>query len=371
MRQALIVAIWMALTVFQLNAQNKSLDKLIHNMVRMDVDFSKTPGLVIGIIDRDSTYIYGFGETERDNNQKPDGNTIFEIGSVSKVFTAGLLPLLEKENLLNPEASVSEYFPELAHLQYKNKAVSLKHLSTHSSGLPRLPHNLGDREEDANQPYALYTQADLLAFLNKYQLNNDVGQEYTYSHSGYALLGEILEKAGKAPYSDLLNKYLFEPINMQDTRMHLNTEQQERMAQGYSLVKAVPAWQFQSFESAFGLKSTANDLLKWLKVHLGDTHTELGEILAQNCEAQLDTKTPDIYVGTGWHIMRMHKRFPDIIVHSGMTNGHTAHISFVKETHTAVVVLGNSKKSLSELGLTILETINYNWNLKKMNRRHQ
>lgn len=361
--------IWLAsfilLLTVSVQAQNKSLNKLIHNVVRMGVDYEETPGLVIGVIDRDSSYVFSFGETERGNSQKPDGNTLYEIGSVTKVFTAALLPLLEKEGVLNTEDAVSEYFEDLSHLEYKEKDLSLRDLATHSSGLPRLPHNLGSKEKEAEQPYAHYTQQDLMQFLGKYQLTKPIGQKYAYSHTGYALLGETLGKATGEQYSSLLENYLFKPLAMNDTRIHLSDSQQERLAQGYSLVKAVPNWKFQSFESAFGLKSSVNDLLKWLSMHLGDTNEDLENILKANCVEQLDTETVDVYMATGWHILRLNKRFPDVLVHSGVTNGHTAYISFVKETHTAVVVLGNSKKSLSELGLTILETINYNWKLRK------
>ncbi len=341
-------------------AQNKSLDKLVHNVVKRGVNFEETPGLVIGIIDKDSTYIYGFGETKKGNGITPDANTIYEIGSVTKVFTASLLTLLEHKAQISYQDTIGQFFPQL------QQPVTLYDLATHSSGFPRLPHNLGSREQDADQPYAHYTNEDLLEFLQDYILTKPTGETYTYSHCGYGLLTEILEIYSGESYDKLLQNNLFNTLKMNDTRVILDNDQQTRLAQGYSLVNAVSAWQFSSHEGTFGLKSTVNDLLKFLSMHLGDHHQDLENILRPNLEKQFLTNRYDVHIGKGWHILRTRKRFPNIYLHSGITNGYNAYISFVPDTHTAVVVLGNSKKSISEIGMTLLETINFNWRAKKV-----
>jgi len=340
-------------------AQNESLDKLINHIIKKEINFDEIPGLVIGVIDADSTYVYGFGETKKGNEQQPDGNTIYEIGSVTKVFTASLLTLLEDEELLNYKDTIGQYFPEL------KQPITLHDLVTHSSGFPRLPHNLGTKEQDANQPYANYLNEDLLDFLQNYILTKPAGTEYDYSHCGYALLTQIIESTTGKKYEQILQDKLLNSLKMNDTRIILDKEQQERFAQGHSLINEVPAWQFSSFEGAFALKSSVNDLLRFLSMHLRDHHTNLENTLRTNLDKQLLTTRYDVHIGRGWHIIRTRKRFPDVYVHSGVTSGFNSYISFVPETHTAVVVLANSKKSISEIGMVLLETINFNWKMKK------
>jgi len=209
-------------------AQNESLDKLIKNIIKREVNFKETPGISIGIIDSDSTYTYNFGETQKGNGQTPDANTIYEIGSVTKVFTAALLTIMEHENLLTYKDSIGQYFSEL------KQPITLLQLANHSSGFPKLPHNFGSKEQDANQPYINYTQEDLLLFLENYILTKSSGEKYAYSHTAYALLTEIIEKAGNATFDELLQDYLFNHLEMNDTRIILDDKQQIRLTQGNS-----------------------------------------------------------------------------------------------------------------------------------------
>jgi len=336
-------------------AQNESLDKLIKNIIKRELDFDETPGISIGIIDPDSSYIYNFGETQKGNKQTPDANTIYEIGSATKVFTTALLTIMEHQNLLTYEDTIGQYFSEL------RQPVTLLDLANHSSGFPRLPHNFGSREQDTNQPYAYYTRKDLLFFLEKYVLAKPSGENYAYSHTGYALLTEIIEEAGGANFDKLLKKYLFNQLEMNDTRTILNDEQQIRLAQGNSLAGEVPAWKFSSFEGALGLKSTVNDLLKFLTMHL-ENDNELNDILQKNFERQHASNfRSDTYSGLGWHIQSPRRRAPDVYIHVGATHGCYAFIALAPHSHTAVVVLSNSKKSISNIGQMIFDTINFNW----------
>ena len=336
-------------------AQNKSLDKLIKNIIKREVNFNQTPGISIGIIDADSTYTYHFGETKRGNGQTPDANTIYEIGSVTKVFTAALLTVMEHENLLTYQDTIGQYFSEL------KQPVTLLQLANHSSGFPKLPHNFGAKEQDANQPYAHYTREDLLRFLGKYILTKPAGEKYAYSHTSYALLTEIIEEAGDATFDELLQKRLFNLLKMNDTRITLNDEQQSRFAQGNSLGGEVPAWEYSSFEGALGLKSSVNDLLKFLSMHLQHEHQTDG-ILQKNFERHHESNfRNDTYSGLGWHIQAKRKRMPDVYMHVGATHGYYAYVAIAPHSHTAVVVLSNSKKSISNVGQLIFDTINFNW----------
>ncbi len=340
-------------------AQNKSLDKLIKNIIKREVNFKETPGISIGIIDPDSTYTYNFGETQKGSKQTPDANTIYEIGSVTKVFTTALLTIMEYEKMLTYEDTIGQYFSEL------KQPVTLLQLANHSSGFPKLPHNFGSKEQDTNQPYINYTREDLLAFLSNYVLTKAKGEKYAYSHTGYALLTEIIEEAGETTFDELLQNYLFNHLKMNDTRIILNDEQHMRLAQGNSPGGEVPAWEYRSFEGALGLKSTVNDLLKFLSMHLGDHHTALDETLRKNFERHHESNfRSDTYSGLGWHIQSPRRRVPDVYIHVGTTHGYHAFLAVAPHSHTAVVVLSNSKKSTSGIGQMIFDTINFNWRRK-------
>ena len=354
----LIYIIFFSLFVYPafIFAQNESLDKLIKNIIKREVNFKETPGISIGIIDPDSTYTYSFGETRKGNDQTPDANTIYEIGSVTKVFTTALLTIIEHKNVLSYGDTIGQYFSEL------KQPVTLLQLANHSSGFPKLPHNFGSKEQDANQPYINYTQEDLLSFLEKYVLTKPSGEKYTYSHTAYALLTEIIEEAGGATFDELLQNYLFNHLKMNDTRIILNDEQQSRLAQGNSQGGEVPAWEYRSFEGALGLKSTVNDLLKFLSMHLGDHHKILDETLRKNFERHHESNfRSDTYSGLGWHVQSPRRRVPDVYIHVGATHGCYAFVALAPHSHTAVVVLSNSKKSTSSVGQMIFDTINFNW----------
>src|SRR6185436_2931434 len=112
--------------------------------------------LVIGVLQRGQQHVKGFGHTA--SNAPPDGRTMFEIGSVTKVFTAITLARMNVEGKLALDDPVQQFLPKDVKLPEKNgHGITLKHLATHSSGLPRLPDNLFKVAKDKNNPYANYT----------------------------------------------------------------------------------------------------------------------------------------------------------------------------------------------------------------------
>ena len=142
-------------------------------------------GMVIGVIHGEGKppLVIGYGAN------KPDGDTVYEIGSISKVFTGVLLACLVQEGKLKLTTPVQDLLPDGVRMP---GPITLMHLTTHTSGLPRLPANIAPK--DLTNPYADYTFAQMYDFLSTAELNSPVGTKYAYSNLGAALLGHALAR---------------------------------------------------------------------------------------------------------------------------------------------------------------------------------
>jgi len=340
----------------------KKLEKEINKILKYDihVDYEKVPGFVLGVMIEDSTYVFSFGTKEKGTTDTPDGNTIFEIGDVTKVFTASLLHQCVKEGQVQYDAVIDQYLPAHQKNVNTNKTTILD-LVTHTSGLPKMPYGFGLKEEAANNPYASYTTKDLISFYKEFAFPNKVEKEYLFSNVNFAILGELLEKKYGQSYEQLLVEKLLQPIGMKDTRISLSANQLTQAAQGYSLAgRAVNPWEYQSFESSVGLKSSVNDLLKFM--HAQVNNQQFGELHQSLYRTDIDKHT---HIAKGWHVLK-NKRFYDLIAHAGTTSGHRAFMGFVKESKTGVVVLSNSKMGMNGFGYLVLKMVNHHWKRKKL-----
>ena len=330
-----------------------------------DISFERTPGYVIGVVIGDSSYIFGYGSISKDSLKIPDENTIFELGSLTKVFTASLVQRLVEKGKMDFDSSLNHYLP----INLKNKTakeLTLVSLLSHTSGLPKMPLEFGVKEKEDNNPYAFYTKRDLQEFYQNYFFNKKKKGDYLYSHLNYDLVELAIENACKKSFEEVLQEELLNPLNLQDTRLHLNQAQQKRLATGYSLShKTTPAWSFQSFQASQALKSTAHDLMAFLKVNLHQQHTDFSESFSHIHQAIAKTSiSKHVSVGKGWHILK-NRRYYSTIAHSGSTSGHRVFMGFIKETKTGVVILSNSAYGMNGLGHLIIRLINQNWKKKK------
>jgi CubicO group peptidase (beta-lactamase class C family) len=264
----------------------------------------KSVGVVVGVIDKNGSQIVGYGKISQEKNQQPDGNTVFEIGSITKVFTAVLLQDMVERGEMSLSDPISKFLPKSVKTPTKDgKEITLLHLATHSSGLPRLPDNLLPQNND--NPYADYTVAQMYDFLSRYKLPRGIGAQYEYSNFGAGLLGHILALKAETDYETLVNKRLCAPLKMNRTRIKLSPEMQSRLAPGHN-ENLAPAsnWDLPTLAGAGALRSTANDLLFFLAANLGFTKSALTSALQKTHIAQHQTGSPDMEIGLGWHILR-------------------------------------------------------------------
>ena len=156
-------------------------------------------GIVVGVIDSTGRRTISYGKFDTGDNRAVDGNTIFEIGSVTKVFTSLLLADMVQRGEVALTDSVAKYLPAGVKMPERNgRQITLEDLATHTSGLPRLPTNLSPK--DAANPYADYSVEQLYQFLSGYQLTRDIGSQYEYSNLGGGLLGHVLARRAGMDY---------------------------------------------------------------------------------------------------------------------------------------------------------------------------
>ena len=339
----------------------EEIDKIIHHETKINRD--NTPGMIIGVIFRDSTFIFPYGSVTKDSFEQPDQHTLFEIGGLTKGFTAVLVQSLVADNLMHLDSSLNFYLPDsVQNPQFK---ASIHNLLFHTAGLPKFPSEFGTYEETPDNPYAHYTKAHLAEFYKNYEPLPSNGK-YRYSNVGYALLELAIEQATGRPFEQVMQERIFHPLHLGETTFTIKPEGQARFAQGYNVAgMPVDPWQFSSFNASEGLKSTLHDLLLYLQANMLLHSSQLDELWTKQWERQLPTDlNRDTYIGLGWHVIRQ-KKYGNIILHPGSSSGHRVYAGFVPESKTGVVVLTNSEYGIGGLGYLILRMINFNWKKKK------
>ena len=202
--------------------------------------------LVIALRQRGTNNIQGFRKVSPNQPVLPDGCTIVEIGSVTKVFTCLALASMAAEGKVNADDAIGSILPrEVASPQRGGHQITLRHLATHTAGLPRLPENLDLSDANATNPYALYAAAELYKNLASVKLTSIPGSAMDYSNYGAGLLGHLLAlKAGRS-YEELILQSICKPLGLHDTVFQLSVEQQARLAGGHNPKGApVPPWNF-------------------------------------------------------------------------------------------------------------------------------
>lgn len=319
-------------------------------------------GIVVGIIDGSGDYPFGelrsnriiaYGYRDQTHSCPVDGNTLFEIGSITKVFTTLTLVNLVQQGTLKLDDPISRLLPDAVKTPTRNgQEISLVNLATHTSGLPRLPDNLAPA--DMSNPYVDYSVEQLYTFLSSYQLPRDIGSQYEYSNLGTGLLGHLLSLKTGMYYETLVKTQITQPLQMHDTGIQLTAEQHTRFATGHNrLNQPVPYWDLPTLAGAGALRSTANDLLKFLAANLQLVSSPLNPILQTTHAVQAQTGIPGLTIALGWHVLHHHET--EIIFHDGGTGGFRSFLGFVKQKRFGVVVLSNSENDVNDIGLHLLE----------------
>lgn len=314
--------------------------------------YRSTAGMVIGVIDKAGPRVYSYGHLCLKCERAVDGDTIFEIGSISKVFTALLLEQMVEQGKMKLEDPISLYLPKSVKTPVrKGKEITLIDLATQSSGLPRLPDNL--KPADPTNPYADYTVQNLYDFLSGYTLTRDIGSQYEYSNLGMGLLGHLITLKAKQDYESLVKERICKPLKMESTTVQLTPQMKERLATPYSsLLQPVSNWDIPALAGAGALRSTANDLLIFVGANLGLIPSSLHPAMEQTQKPLRMGASIAVQLGLAWHIVSMNGS--NIVLHDGGTGGYRSIIAFDKAAQKGIVVLSNSENDVNDIALHLL-----------------
>jgi D-alanyl-D-alanine-carboxypeptidase/D-alanyl-D-alanine-endopeptidase len=311
-------------------------------------------GIVVGLIDDEGPRVFGFGKVSSASAHEPDGDTLFEIGSVTKAFTGILLADMVERGEVKLDDPVSKYLPETVKLpQLVDKPITLAHLATHTSGLPRMPTNF--KPADLENPYADYTVEQMYAFLSAYKPTEKPGVKFEYSNLGMGLLGHVLSLHAAKDYETLLAERVLKPLGMDDTRITLDEKSRAKLAAGHDGDgEPVANWDLPTLAGAGSLRSSANDMLKLLAAAIDPrAPAELEKMLALSRKPRVPASTAN-EIGLGWHIGRN----GSLVWHNGQTGGYHSYCAFVPERKVGVVVLANTGTNLvDELGVRLIDRL--------------
>lgn len=326
------------------NPRADRLDNAVHDAVT-SIRRTRTPGIAIGIVTTDGTKSYGYGEVRRGSGVVPNRHTIFEIGSISKTFTALLWAYEALDDPTVLETPIDRLASvEIPRLQRDNRAVRLIHLLNHTSGLPRDPYDIHQGIE-VSQPYRHYGDERLLAFLPEARLSWKPGTHYEYSNVGFGVAGIVLEERTGLSYELLVAHRIAEPLGMVDTGIHLTADQAARFATGYDRRgRQTPPWdEMGATRFAGGLRSTVDDMLRYAEAQLSasDGTDELDRAMALTQEVSFVSDKPPLALGLAWAVLETDREHAPLYVHDGGTGGFMSYLAFSREERFAVVLLTN------------------------------
>lgn len=300
---------------------------------------NEVTGFAVGVVKGNDHYIKGYGWADKERRIPIDSNTIFEIGSISKVFTTSLTEILAQRNEMDWNVSINKYLPAgLQDEKYNN--TTLLHLATHTSGFPRLPEYLLSKMKDDCNPYALLTMDDLCQYLkNPADKKVPDTDNYDYSNIGNGLLAHILEwKTGKS-YEKLLEEEITGKLDMHATG--LAVKDSSNFAIGYDSQKNKTChWDLPILYGAGAIRSTMADMVKFAKANLRDTH--LSDTFKRTHKQVY--KMSGGGIGKGWHIdkeMNILLGIGEVVWHNGGTGGFSSYIGLLPEDNVAVIILAN------------------------------
>ncbi len=313
----------------------------------------KAVGIVVGTIDESGRSVIGHGRLSRSDGRIPDGDTVFEIGSITKVFTSLILADMVEKGEVKLDDPVSKYLPDSVKMPSRNgKQITLRDLSMQVSGLPRMPSNF--RPADPQNPYIDYNIAKLYEFLSGYTLTRDPGEKYEYSNLAVGLLGNTLARHAGVDYETLVRTRILAPLKMTRTSITLTDAQKKNFAAGHDpALTEVKNWDMDALAGAGALRSTANDMLTFLAANLELTATPLQAAMRRMLAERRDTGNADLQIAMGWHIWTRYDT--GLVWHNGGTGGYRSFIGFDPKTKKGAVVLCNTVFDNDDLGRHLVE----------------
>jgi D-alanyl-D-alanine-carboxypeptidase/D-alanyl-D-alanine-endopeptidase len=319
--------------------------------VQERVDGKWYPTVVIAFVDGEKSELATFGKL--DDGTAPNTQTVYEIGSITKTFTATLLAEAIQSGRVKLDTPVATLLPGFTVPAHNGKLITLESLATQSSGLPYMPDNLA--APDPANPYADYDAAKLKTFLAAYELKRDPDGTYEYSNLGFGLLGLALSQP--EPYGAVVIAKIFRPLRMTMSGVGLEGSMKEHLAIGHNRRNQdVKNWKFDVLAGCGAIDSTVEDMLRYLKANMTADNTAVSAAFRLAQQPRRDVDKVD-RIGLGW--MTHSARPQNVIWHNGTTFGYASFIGFTEDRKRGIVIVTNVAESVDDLGFAALSDASF------------
>jgi len=327
-------------------------DAAIQALIQSRVDEKRAVGIVFGVMEADgSTRIFEAGEAGPD--AQPLGErSVFEIGSITKVFTAILLADMVAKGEVAFDDPVANFLPEgeVTMPTRGGKEITLLDLSTHRSALPRMPDDFAPA--DATNPFADYTVEQMYEFLSNHELRRDIGAEAEYSNLGVGLLGHVLARVNGSSYEELVRERILDPLAMSNTAITLSGGMSHWLVKGHDQFgNVVSNWDIATLEGAGALRSDVKDMLAFIAANTGPPESSLEEAMRAS-HAVRNSFSENMDIGLNWIVTTAVDG--NVIWHNGGTGGYHAFVGFDPDRGVGAVVLTNSSHYTDDIGLHLI-----------------
>ncbi len=342
-------------------------DQAISDFLHANFDH-RNAGMVVGIVDERGTRFFAAGKLGNGDDATVDEDTLFEIGSVTKTFTALLLLDMVERGEVKLDDPVAKYLPDSVKMPtHGGKEVTLGNLAAQDSGLPFNASN--HTGVDWATRFCTYTVEKMYAFLSDYKLEQDPGEKYQYSNIGMGLLSHVLALKSGRDFESLVKDHICKPLAMESTCIAIAPESKSRFAVGHDERGNVSDYfDLPAIPGAGALRSTARDLTKYASAQLGLTHSGLSPAIEKSHDVlHDDAAVPGMEGVTGRSAMPWLDENvwqpPDtkLLGHAGGTAGFNSFVGFDLQNHRGVVVLTNQMSiHARSLGWRILQRARLN-----------
>lgn len=352
----IFIALFKAATFFSIaSPPKKELEIKINSIVEKYLSNPENAGISIGIVKGDVEKVFCYGNKSKITGSPVDSNTVFEIGSITKVFTSLILANEVVNDKMDLNENISTCFPK-GIVSKECSHISLLQLATHSSGLPRLADNFWPSVKDKKNPYNNYSESYLLEYLTIAKPYNTIGTRYNYSNVGAGLLGFILCQKKKTSYEKMVKENICYPFAMKNTSVGLNNKQLDNLALGHSKGQTVVNWDFQDATAGQGaLRSNIVDMVRFVKFNLYPQTSTLSKAVEYAQQVHFTDLSNGMKTGLGWHIGSFYNE--KYLEHTGGTGGYRSFLGICPESKIGIVILSNSDNDVSALGLEILKEL--------------
>jgi CubicO group peptidase (beta-lactamase class C family) len=330
------------------NPLTTDFDKRINEIIAPFATLQSTAGVSIGIYRDNQELYYGYGQTKKGTNVIPNSETFYEIGSITKTFTALLMMDYIQSHSLSIECPINNLLPSsIPLLEHFGNKIQIKHLLNHTSGLPRLPYDF-ESGMDIDNPYKHYDSTKVYNYLRTFRLLVDPGEKWEYSNLGMGLAGLILERQYHKSYEELLIDKLCTPMGLSKTKISLNTSDSVNLALGYDAYgMEVPYWSdMNAFKAAGAIKSNAKDLVSYGKTILNHESSTLKTQIDSCLTVTFDGGS--VKMSSGWINQTIDGN--EILIHDGGTAGFNSYIVVCKSKNVVLVILFNNAESMFRMG---------------------